>query len=136
MIGKHFHQILYFPVSLCHYVSTKKFQKHLFADILQNRVVKSFAKFTEQHLCWSLFLIKLQPSGLKLFLKKKLQHRCFPLNFVKFIRTPFFTEHLQMTASEICWVSFLRISFCLFGQICFGKCKSQNFICLKEQRFC
>ena len=136
MIGKHFHQILYFYVSLCHYVSTKKFQKHLFGDILQNRVVKIFAKFTEQHLCWSLFLIKLQPSGLELFLKKKLQHRCFPLNFVKFIRTPFFTEHLQTTASEICRVSFLRISFCLFGQICFGKCKSQNFICLKEQRFC
>ena len=22
-------------------------------------------------------------------------HRCFPLNFVKFLRTPFFTEHLR-----------------------------------------
>ena len=21
-------------------------------------------------------------------------HRCFPVNFVKFLRTPFFTEHL------------------------------------------
>ena len=27
-------------------------------------------------------------------LKKRLWHRCFPVNFVKFLRTPFFTEHL------------------------------------------
>ena len=27
-------------------------------------------------------------------LKKRLWHRCFPANFVKFLRTPFFTEHL------------------------------------------
>ena len=27
-------------------------------------------------------------------LKKSLWHRCFPVNFAKFLRTPFFTEHL------------------------------------------
>ena len=32
------------------------------------------------------FLIKLQASGL---LKKRLWHRCFPVNFAKFLRTPF-----------------------------------------------
>ena len=26
-------------------------------------------------------------------LKKRLWHRCFPLNFAKFQRTPFLTEH-------------------------------------------
>ena len=26
--------------------------------------------------------------------KKRLWHRCFPVNFAKFLRTPFFTEHL------------------------------------------
>ena len=31
-------------------------------------------------------------------LKKRLCHRCFPLNFVKFLRTPFI-EHLRKTAS-------------------------------------
>ena len=35
------------------------------------------------------------------FLKKRLCHRCFPVNFVKFSRTPFFTEHLWSTASDI-----------------------------------
>ena len=28
-------------------------------------------------------------------LKKRLWHRCFPVNFGKFLRTPFFTEHLR-----------------------------------------
>ena len=27
--------------------------------------------------------------------KKRLQHSCFPVKFVKFFRTPFLTEHLQ-----------------------------------------
>ena len=30
-------------------------------------------------------------------LKKRLQHRCFPVKFAKFLRTPFFSEHL-------CWL--------------------------------
>ena len=28
-------------------------------------------------------------------LKNRLWHRWFPANFVKFLKTPFFTEHLQ-----------------------------------------
>ena len=28
-------------------------------------------------------------------LKKSLWHRCFPVNFAKFLKTPFFTEHLR-----------------------------------------
>ena len=43
---------------------------------------RHFVKFTGKHLCQSLFL------------KKRLWHRCFPVNFVKFLRTPFFIEHL------------------------------------------
>ena len=33
-------------------------------------------------------------------LKKRLWHRCFPVNFVKFLRTPFLTEHLWVNASN------------------------------------
>ena len=29
--------------------------------------------------------------------KKRPWHRCFPINFKKFLRTPFFTEHLFFT---------------------------------------
>ena len=34
------------------------------------------------------------------FIKKRLWQRCFPVNFAKFLRTPFVTEHLWTTASE------------------------------------
>ena len=46
------------------------------------RCSKNFAKFTGKHLCQSLVFSKV--AGL-------LWHRCFPVNFVRFLRTPFFT---------------------------------------------
>ena len=38
-------------------------------------VLKYCAIFAEKQLRWSLFLIKLQT-----FIKKRLQHKCFPMN--------------------------------------------------------
>ena len=29
-------------------------------------------------------------------IKKRLQHRCFPVQFAKFLRTPYFTEHIRL----------------------------------------
>ena len=54
-------------------------------------VLRNFTKFTGNHQCQSLTSCKPQAVTL---LKKKLWHRCFPMNFVKFLRTPFFIEHL------------------------------------------
>ena len=51
-------------------------------------VLRNFAKFTGKHLCQA------APATL---LKKRLWRRCFPVNFAKFLRTPFFAEHL-------CWL--------------------------------
>ena len=58
--------------------------------------------FTGKHLCWSLFLIKLESlldkvSGLQVcnFFKRRLQRRCFPVNIAKFLIIPFLIEHLQ-----------------------------------------
>ena len=51
--------------------------------------LKNFAIFTGKHLCRSFFFNKvagLRPASL---LKKRLRHRCFPVNFGKFLRTPF-----------------------------------------------
>ena len=31
--------------------------------------------------------------------KKRFPYKCFPVNFAKFFKNTFFTEHLQMTAS-------------------------------------
>ena len=55
-------------------------------------VLRNFVKFTGKHLCQSLFLIKFKACT---FIKKRLWHRCFPVNFAKFLRTTFLTEHLR-----------------------------------------
>ena len=57
-------------------------------------VLKNFAKFTGKHLCQCIFFIKVAGLRPATLLKMRLWHRCFPVNFVKFLRTPFFIEHL------------------------------------------
>ena len=49
-------------------------------------VLKNLAIFTGKNLCWSLFLIKLQAQACS-FIKKRLQHRCSPVNIAKILRT-------------------------------------------------
>ena len=51
-------------------------------------VIKNFSIFTGKHLCWSLFLVQLQAKACN-FTKKRLQHRRFPVNIEKFLRTAF-----------------------------------------------
>ena len=58
-------------------------------------VIKNFAKFTGKYLCQSLFFSKVAGLRPATLLKKRLWHRCFPVNFAKFLRTPFLTEHLR-----------------------------------------
>ena len=69
---------------------------------VRKRVLRNFTKFTAKHLCQSLFLNKV--AGLSLLLNKvtgtspaTFWHRCFPVNFVKFLRTPF----LQNTSGRL-----------------------------------
>ena len=58
--------------------------------VLQKKsVLKNFTKFTGKHLCWILFFNKVAGLRPAAVVKKTLQHRCFPENFVKFSRTPF-----------------------------------------------
>ena len=47
-------------------------------------------KIHKKHLCRSLFFNEIAWLRHATLLKKKLQHRCFPADFVKFLRTPFF----------------------------------------------
>ena len=58
--------------------------KQLFLKILQ--------LLSRKHLCWSVFLIKLQAYSPAFLLKNRLQHRCF----LKYLRTAFFVEHLTV----------------------------------------
>ena len=57
-------------------------------------VLRNFTKFTGKHLRQSLVYNKVADLRSVTLLKKRLWHRCFPVNFVKFLRTPFFIEHL------------------------------------------
>ena len=52
-------------------------------------VLKNFAKFTGTHLCQSLFFNKVADLRTATLLQKRLWHRCFPVNFAKFLRKPF-----------------------------------------------
>ena len=51
-------------------------------------VFRNFLKFTGKHLRQSLFFNKVVDLRPVTLLKKRLWHRCFPVNFAKFLRTP------------------------------------------------
>ena len=57
-------------------------------------VLRNLIKFTGKHLRQSLFLNKVAGLSPAALLEKRLWHRCFPANLVKFLRTPIFTEQL------------------------------------------
>ena len=74
-------------------VARKRSVKKMFLEISQNSQENTSAKDS--------FLTKLQALCLRraTLLKKRLWHRCFPVNFAKFLRTTFLTEHIRATAS-------------------------------------
>ena len=67
----------------------------------KNVVLKNFTKFTRKHVFQSLFFNKVADLRRATLLKKKLWHRCFPVNFVKFLRRSILIEH--------CWWLLLEI---------------------------
>ena len=52
-------------------------------------VLRNFENFTGKHLCQSPFFNKVAGLRTATLLKKRLWHRCFPVNIAKFLRTPF-----------------------------------------------
>ena len=58
-------------------------------------VLRNFAKFTVKQLCQERFFYKVAGLRSATLLKRSLWHRCFLVNFAKFLRTPFCTEHLR-----------------------------------------
>ena len=56
---------------------------------------KNLAKFTGKHLWQSLFFNKVAGLMLVTLVKKRLWHKCFPVNFEKFLKITFFVEHLR-----------------------------------------
>ena len=54
---------------------------------MKKDVLRNFAKFTGKHLWQGIFLNKVAGLRFATLLKKRLLHRCFPVNFAKFLRT-------------------------------------------------
>ena len=48
------------------------------------------------------------------FIKNGLQHRCFPLNVAKFLRTPF-SKNICLVSSCFCIDSFIKFRYLLIG---------------------
>ena len=95
-------------------------------------VLKNFTKFTRKRLCqslffnkvaglWSLYLIQaFRPATFlkrysrpAILFKKRLWHRCFPVNFVEIFKNTFFTEHLWTNFNDIVLV-FLLLTLNIF----------------------
>ena len=64
-------------------------QKQSFRGVMKNGVLKNFVKFTGKHLCRS------RSTDTYNFNKRRFRHSCFPVTFVKFLRTLYFKEHLR-----------------------------------------
>ena len=79
------------------------------AEAATERFLKNFTKLIGKRLCQSLFFNEaagLRPVNLS---KKRLQHKCLSVNFLKFLRTTFFAsdcfskyESLCMTVAGFC----------------------------------
>ena len=74
-------------------------------------VLKNFANFTGKHLFWSLFLIVADLKACS-FIKKRLQHRCFPVKFHKFLKTHILkNERTTSSVSFSSWISLPHVFF-------------------------
>ena len=90
-----------------HHESSTRREKQSFADVLQNICSENFCKFhSKTTVLEPLFAKGVVPQDCS-FIKRSLQHRCFPVKFAKLWRTPF----LQNTYSG-CFCNFhFGISF-------------------------
>ena len=94
-------------------VLTKDSPMQPFANVLQIRCYCKFPDNHKKYLCWGLFLIhaliKLQGWWSATLLKKRPQHRCFPVNILKCLKKTFCGTP-PVAASENGFEEFLRIS--------------------------
>ena len=83
---------------------------------IKKGVLRNFKKFTGKYLCQSLFFNKaagLRPQAVHVN-KKRLWHRCFSVNFAKFLRTPFLQNTSGRLLLLINRLSFPGTYFCVF----------------------
>ena len=99
--------------------STSSMQKQSFTNVFTYVLESLFNKVED------LLLIKLQTFRPATLLKR-LQHRFYPVKFPKFLRTPFFTEHLW-------WLLLSMLLFLnVFSWMFFTSLQYCDFLCLKK----
>ena len=77
------------------YQSVQRFTEAVAQRCSVKKVFLEISQNSEENTCARIsLLIKLQTFRPATSLKEILWHRCFLMNFAKFLRTPFFTEHL------------------------------------------
>ena len=103
---------------------------------IRKGVLKNFTKFTGKHLRQSLFFEKVAGLRAATLLKKKLWHRCFPVNFVKFSRTTF----LQNTFGRLLLDDTVHLTRLLLEALLYAYVKNVCFLplfneCLNNLHF-
>ena len=109
--------------------------KSIASTSLKHRQSISLASFLQCPHC--------KKSSLRLatLLKKRLWHRFFPVNFAKFLRTPFFSEHLQWLllalapikisySNTVCNTSAAKAYVSFLSMVENGRAKDFNFTCI------
>ena len=87
--------------------------------VLQEKAFIKILQYSQENTCARVFFNKVSGLSPATLLKKRLWNRCFPVNFVRFLRTPF----LQNTSGRLllrklkafCFVSFF-VSFVFTGR--------------------
>ena len=146
-ILRYFCNILYKIVEFNIHLKTGHQQISVTLFIIKSGKVLSFKFYNLSHQIYcqiyQIFGSSEQASGLQLgsglrpktLLKKRLQHRGFPVNFVKFLRISFFAKHLQATASDL-FIYFNEYWFTLNTYIYYIKVNGSVYIANRTYRFC
>ena len=83
-------------ISLCKYKNSVLYRSSQRRCPAKESVFKKFTNLKVKQQCWSF-------AGLKAcnFIKKRLQHRCFPVNLMKFLRTPILKNICRSSRPEM-----------------------------------
>ena len=102
-------------------------------------VFRNFDKFTEKHLCQSFFFNKVAGLRPETLLKKRLWHRCFPVNFEKFLRTTFLQNNsgrmllYEYTDQDLCiFYAFVNMLVHIFKSVRFNTCDLQLVLLVRD----
>ena len=101
-------------------------------------VLRNFTTFTGKHLCQSLFFNKVTGLWTAFLLKKRLWHRCSPVNFAKFLRTAFLqntSRRLLLDHLRLLLICVNVFSFLTFSPKCVDDSEYNYFVSLSKSTF-